>query len=108
MEKFFGNMHIVHRLNIGGNGRIEIFFPCLLHYNDILTRRGFTITGSPGRRSGYGYLISFTLDKWESDRTVGEYPAVFLITCKGKSLQVGLKEEGGWLSVLSGTSVKSM
>ena len=41
MEKFFGNMHIVHLQNIEKNGRIvicnggkEIFFLCLLHYND--------------------------------------------------------------------------
>lgn len=41
MEKFFGNMHIVHLQNIGENGRIvidkgrkEIFFLFLLHYND--------------------------------------------------------------------------
>lgn len=41
LEKFFGNMHIVHQRNIGGNGRIlidkgrnEIFFPCPLHYNN--------------------------------------------------------------------------
>ena len=41
LEKFFGNMHIVHPQNIGGNGRIvidkgrnEIFFLHFLHYND--------------------------------------------------------------------------
>ena len=41
MEKFFWNMHIVHLQNIEkngriviGNGEIEIFFLCLLHYND--------------------------------------------------------------------------
>lgn len=41
MEKFFGNMHIVHLQNIEKNGRIvignggkEIFFLCLLHFND--------------------------------------------------------------------------
>lgn len=41
MEKFFGNMHIVHLQNIEKNGRIvicnggkEIFFLFLLHYND--------------------------------------------------------------------------
>ena len=41
LEKFFGNMHIVHLQNIEKNGRIvicnggkEIFFLCLLHYND--------------------------------------------------------------------------
>ncbi len=41
LERFFENTHIVHPQNIGengriviGNGRKEIFFLCLLHYND--------------------------------------------------------------------------
>lgn len=41
LEKFFGNMHIGHLQNIGGNGRIvidkgrnEIFSLHFLHYND--------------------------------------------------------------------------
>ena len=41
LERFFENTHIVHLENIESNGRIvigngrkEIFFLCLLHYND--------------------------------------------------------------------------
>ena len=51
LEKFFGNMHIVHLQNIGENGRIvvdkgrkEMFFLCFLHYNDTCkVNQSFTV-----------------------------------------------------------------